>query len=244
MTLETRARSRRGRIGLAALALALAGTSIATFWLADSGALALPQAPTPSGAAANGSIATFATLAPPTITVPETGGAQRIDGVPMGKLSIAAGFASKVKVDISWLDPKNAGGVLKNPNAWITFGTYYPIHTGVCLDTDAVGSQIITEGASTICVAPNTQGTGLLVRAGRIIINASMLSGFIVVTATDPASPPTCGPTGSTWCAPPGTPINQNLLYIVASIDTPGGTPSGQLPQLTTLNFYIAARSN
>ena len=236
-----RLRSKRG--GLAVLALTIAVTTTTTFWLAESGVLALPQAPTPSGVAANGALATFTPLIPSAVSVPQGQGAQKISGMLLGKVTVAAGFAPRLKVDIAWLDPQNAGAVLNNPNAWMTFGLYQPIHTGSCTGGDPVNSQTLTDG-STLCAALNTQAAGTLVNGGQLTVNATMLSGFIIETATDPSLPPLCGSTGSTWCAPTGLTINQNVFYVAASINTPGGIPPGQQPLLTTLNFYVSVRSN
>ena len=242
MTVTTGARLRRSRRYLVVLALAIGTSTAATFWLADSGTLSLSPAPTPSGAAAGGVIATFTPLIPSTVSIPQGQGGQKIAGVLLGKVTNAAGFAPRLRVDISWLDPLNAGAVLNNPNGWMTFGLYYPIHTGACTGGDLASSLTITDGSS-LCVALNTEGAGPLTYNGQLTINAKMLSGFILETAIDPASPGTCGASGSTWCAPAGVALNQNVFYTVAAINTPGGTPPGNQSQLTTLNFYIAARS-
>lgn len=235
-------RSRRSRRSLMVLALAIVATTTTTFWLAESGVLALPQAPIPSGAGAGGVLATFTALVPSTVTVPQGQGGQVVAGVVLGRVTVAAGFAPRLRVDISWLDPQNAGAVLNNPNAWMTFGLYYPIHTGACASGDPTGSQTTVDGV-TLCTALNTQASGPITHNGKLTINATMLSGFLLETFADPASPPTCGATGSTWCAPTGTALNQNVFYTIASIDTPGGIPPGQQGQLTTLSFYLGARS-
>jgi hypothetical protein len=243
--------SRRTRRMLPVLALALVAVSVSTFWLADSGALALPQpaVPFPVGTGANGQIATFTALNPSNVTVPHDQGAQKIDGVLLGKVTVAAGFASRLNVNISWLNPNDAGRVLHSPKAWITFGLYYPIHTGVCTDGDPDGSKTLTDG-SALCAALNKQATGTLVHEGELKINATMLTGLIIETATDPGLPSTCvapptppTPPSTTWCAPSGL-VNQNVFYVAASIDTPGDDPPGQQSQIGTLSFYIAARSN
>ncbi len=242
MTTIDAVRFRRSRRGLVVLGAAIAVATTAAFYLADSGTLALPTAPIPAGAGAGGVIATFTPLVPSTLSIPQGQGAQKIDGVLLGKVTVAAGFAPRLRVDISWLDPKNAGAVLNNPNAWMTFGLYYPIHTGACTGLDPVSSQTLVDGA-TLCAAVNTQGSGPMTYNGLITINATMLSGFILETAADPASPPACGATGSTWCAPAGLAVNQNVFYVASSINTPGGTPPGSQSLITALNFYIGARS-
>jgi len=232
---------RRSKRNLSILGLAFAVISTGTFWLADSGSFALPAAPIPSGTAAGGAISSFTALVPSTVTIPQGQGAQIVHGIALGKVTVAAGFASMLRVDISWLDPKDAGAVLNNPNAWVSFGLYYPIHTGACTGGDPSGSESITDSVA-ICIALNTQGTGPLNNGGLLTISSQMLSGFILEAASDPASPPTCGATGSTWCAPNGTALNQNIFYVTASVNTPGGTPPGQQSQLTSLSYYISAR--
>lgn len=230
----------RNRRNLSILGVAVVVISTGTFWLADSGSFALPSAPIPQGTAAGGNISSFTALVPSAVTIPQGQGAQVVNGIALGKVTVAAGFASKLRVDISWLDPKDAGAVLNNPNAWMTFGLYYPIHTGTCTGSDPSGSRSITDGQS-LCVALNTQSSGPLNHNGLLTINYQMLSGYIMENAADPSSPSTCGATGSTWCAPSGTALNQNIFYITASITTPGGIAPGQQSQLTTLSFYIGA---
>lgn len=242
MTVKAETRLGRSRRNLVALGLVIVTATSGTFWLADSGTVSMASAPTPLGAAAGGVIATFTPLIPSTVTVPQGQGGQIIAGVLLGKVTVAAGFADRLRVDIGWLNPKDGGAVLNNPNGWMTFGLYYPIHTGSCTSGDPLNSLTLTDG-STLCAALNTQGSGPLTYNGQITINATMLSGFIMETAIDPASPPTCGATGSTWCAPSSLSLNQNVFYTAASINTPGGIPPGQQSQLTTLNFYIGARS-
>ncbi len=104
-----------------------------------------------------------------------------------------------------------------------------------------MNAQSIVDGV-TLCVARNTQGSGPLTFGGELTISATMLSGYILEKAVDPASPPTCGATGSTWCAPAGTALNQNVFYVTSSITTPGGIPPGQ-QLLQTLNFYLGAHA-
>lgn len=232
---------RQSRRNLSILGLAIVVISTGTFWLADSGSFALPPAPIPAGTAAGGAISTFTALVPSTAAIPQGQGAQIVNGIVLGRVNVAAGFASKLRVDISWLDPQNAGAVLNNPNGWMTFGLYYPIHTGACTGGDPTGSQSITD-VTNLCVAPNTQATGPLNYGGKLTINSQMLAGYMMETADDSASPATCGATGSVWCAPSGLALNQNIFYITSSINTPGGIPPGQQSQLTFLSFYISAR--
>jgi len=244
MTLMPSTTLPRRRKNLAILGFAALIISTSTFFLASQGTLALPQAAIPAGTGAGGKIATFTALVPSLMSIPQGQGAQKLSGVLLGKVVVAAGFAPKLRVDISWLDPQNAGAVLNNPNAWMTFGLYYPIHTGVCTGSDPVNSQTITDSIQ-LCVTRNTEATGPLTFAGEISVNFQMLSGFILETKLDPATPSACGATGSTWCAPSGLglSVNQNIFYITSSINTPGGIPPAQQSQLTTLNFYLGAHA-
>jgi hypothetical protein len=241
MTIGAGVRLRRSRRSLVILAVTIAAATTSTFWLADSGVLALPQAPVPIGAASNGSIATFTALNPSNVTVPHDQGAQKIDGVLLGKVVVAAGFAPQLRVDIAWLDPKDAGAVLHNPNAWMSFGLYYPIHTGTCTGTDPDGAQTLTDG-SQFCAALDTQGSGPMTYEGELRLNATMLSGSILERAADPTPTTLCTANTSTWCSPTGS-TNQNVFYVAASIETEGDGPPGQQSQLSTLSFYIGAHS-
>ena len=239
---STKLSYKRKKLAIFGLAALMISTS--TFFLASQGTLAMPQAATPEGAGAGGNIATFTALVPSLMSIPQGQGAQKLSGVVLGKVVVAAGFAPKLTVEISWLDPLNAGAVLNNPNAWITFGLYYPIHTGACTGSDPTNSHTITNTIE-LCVTRNTEASGPLTYVGEITINFQMLSGYILEKMQDPATPLTCGATGSTWCAPSGLglAVNQNIFYISSSINTPGGVPPAQQAQLTTLNFYLGART-
>jgi hypothetical protein len=160
MTFTSEVRLSRSRRSLVVVAVAILVVSASAFWLAESGTLSLPQAPTPNGAGGSGVLSTFTALTPTTVTVPLGQGAQVATGELLGKVTVAAGYAPRIQIDISWLNPQDAGAVLNNPNGWMTFGLYYPIHTGTCTGGDASGSQSITVGVAALCVAPNTQASG------------------------------------------------------------------------------------
>ena len=233
----------RKRVNLGILALAIVAITTTIFWLAASdGILALPQAAVPAGAGAGGKIVTFTALIPSTMTVPQGQGAQLIDGILLGKFAVAAGFSDQLRVDVAWLDPQRAGAVLNNPNAWITFALNYPIHTGVCTNSDAANSVAITDNVA-LCVARNTQASGPLNNNGTLAVTKDLLGSYIMGNMADPSTPSTCGATGSTWCAPSGTALNQNIFYITASITTPGGVPPSSQIQVAGLNFYIGAKA-
>ncbi|HEY3292444.1 MAG TPA: hypothetical protein VGJ85_02290 [Candidatus Nanopelagicaceae bacterium] len=236
---------RRMRRNLAIGALVLVSITSASFWLAASGVNALPQAPVPSGTGPGGHIAVFTPLSS-TVTIAQGQGAQLVNGILMGKVVVAAGFSPRLQLDFAWLDPKDAGAVLNNPNSWITFGLYYPIHTGSCASSgEPSGSQTVTDNSTTMCAALNTQATGHLTYNGRLTVNNTMLSGSIIEAKLDPSTPTTCAATGSTWCAPSGIGLglNQNVFYITSSVNTPGGVPPAQQSQLTSLSFYIGVHT-
>lgn len=244
MTNSADVRMHRRRIILGVTALALVGATASTYFLAGSSTTTIPSASTPQGVAAGGVLSTFSAMSPGTVSVVQGQGAQKISGVYLGKVKVAAGFASKLRVDVAWLDPQDAGKVLSNPNAWITFELDYPIHTGLCTGADPTGSVNITDTIA-LCAAPNSSASGPLTFNGRLTINPQMLSGFLLENAMDPASPSTCVSTGTTWCAPSGVglAVNQNIFYITSSIHTPGGIVPGQQGGLTTLSFYLGAHT-
>lgn len=232
----TMRRRQRWRRGLTLVATAVAVLTTTTYWLADSGAVSIPAPATPSGVASGGDLATLTPLDPSTV-VPSNGG-QSVDGMVLGKVTVAAGFADRVKVDLSWIDPQDAGGVLHNQNAWIGFGLYKPLHTGSCHSESS--SVSITDG-STYCVQRITQVSGQLLNDGTLTLGQTILSGYIVVDETDPATPLACTSGTSSWCAPSGL-SNQNAIYVVATVYNAGGNaPPGQQGESGTLSFYMAA---
>lgn len=242
MMVGSRLRRKRSALTLFALAITLVLT--ATFWLAETGTITFPAQPrVVVGDGPGGSTTTFTPLTPSTVSLPQGQGAQVISGMLLGKVVVSAGLAPRVKVDFAWLNPSAVGAVLNNPNAWITFGLYQPIHTGSCVNgTDPAGSQTITDSV-TLCVKLNTQAVGLLLSNGQLTINPASLSGYIIQTAQDPATPVACAATGTSWCKPSAVGSDRNIFYIVAALNTPGGIPPGQQSGLTSLNFYFNVAS-
>lgn len=242
-----RVRLRRRRLlAVAALAVALSTSSVG--WLATSGVVTLSVAAgAPPSGTINGRTADLVPLNPSNVTVPAERGGQVVSGLALGAVKVAAGYGSGSKLDIAWLDPQDAGKVLNNPNAWLSFGLYYPIHTGSCTGGDPDGA--VTISVDSLCAALDTSASGKLVDDGQLIISKSVLSGFLRVGASDPtggSSP--CGSSGSSWCTPSSLSstslgASQNVLYVVVSINTPGDTPSGQQSQAGTLSFFMDVRS-
>ena len=227
------------------LGIAILVLSSGSFWLNQTGTLALPAAPTPAGAVSGGTLSTFTALTPSTVSIAQGQGAQIVNGMLLGKVTVAAGYAPSLYLGFSWLNPQSAGAVLNNPNAWISFGLYYPIHTGTCVNgVDPTNSLSITDTVTVtgnLCVTLNTQASGPTTYDGKLTLNERSITGFMLETKQDPVSPPTCAATGTTWCSPSGLAVNQNIFYTIASINTPGGAASGQQSQLTNLNFFISA---
>ncbi len=233
----------RKRWKLAFLGIAILILASGSFWLSESGTLALSAASTPAGTVSGGTLSTFTALTPSTVTIAQGQGAQIVSGMLLGKVTVAAGYAPQINLEFSWLNPQSAGAVLNNPNAWITFGLYYPIHTGTCVNgVDPTDSLSIADTATvSVCVTLNTQSSGPTSYVGKVSLTVKSITGFMLEVKQDPVSPPTCAATGTTWCAPSGLAVNQNIFYTIASINTPGGAASGQQSQLTNLNFYISA---
>ena len=239
-----RMRLRRQRSALTLFALAIAVVMTSTFWLAESGTLSLPQATAVVGPGPGGSTTTFTVLTPSTVSIPQGQGAQVVSGMVLGKIMTVSGYAPKAKIDIAWINPRDAGAVFNNPNVWITFGLYYPIHTGVCISGDGSGVQTITDSV-TLCGKLITTATGDLIYNGELTINSTdHLNGFMIGTFQDQVTPATCIATGATWCAPSGLAASRNIFYVVAAINTPGGIPPGQQSALTAINFYFNVRSS
>jgi hypothetical protein len=144
-------RMHRRKVILGAAALVLVGATASTFALGNTGTLSFGSAPTPSGMSSTGHLASFTSLPPGTVSLKP--GAQKVSGVLVGKVTVAEGYASKLAVDVSWLDPNNASKALNNPNAWISFELDYPIHAGGCItNTDVATALSITDGSTPLCV--------------------------------------------------------------------------------------------
>ncbi len=241
LQVQTRPKAGRKSWKFAFLGIAILVFSSGSFWLAETKTLAIPTAPIPTGAVSGGTLSSFTALTPSTVTIAQGQGAQIVNGMLLGKVTVAAGYAPQLFMDFSWLNPQSAGAVLNNPNAWISFGLYYPIHTGTCVNgVDPADSQSITDTAN-LCVALNTESNGPSTYNGKLTLNEKSITGFMLEVKQDPVSPSTCAATGTTWCAPSGLEVNKNVFYIIASINTPGGVASNQQSQLTNLNFFISA---
>jgi hypothetical protein len=240
--ITARTRIRRRRV-LAVLALAGAAAATSVFFLADTGTTTLSVA-TPPGLSGSGNL-TDVTAMSSSFTRPQ-GNASIQAGVALERLVIAQGFENRVKIDVSWLDPQDAGDVLNNPNAQIYVGVYHPIHTGSCtsgangsLDDTAATITDSTLTPTTYCAQLDASAAGTIVNAGKLILSRTQLGGFITTSATAP-SPTTCASTGSAWCLPTsGLSAGQSVAWLGFTIITPGGKPVGQQNNVSQLDFYV-----
>ena len=99
------------------------------------------------------------------------------------------------------------------------------------LDTGATGSSSVATSGSD---------------QGELLLSKTLLSGFLLPSATAPSSPAPCADDGnsspSTWCTTTGQGTDQLTMFVVASILTPGGVPRGQQAEAGNLDFYVGAR--
>jgi hypothetical protein len=244
-----RTRTRRRRV-LAVLFLAAAAVATTSFFLADTGTTTLGIQPQ-TGLAAGGKLTAVSSMSSP-FTRPQ-GNAQLQAGVALEQLVVTGGYENRVKLDVSWLDPQDAGQVMNNPNSQFYVGVYHPIHTGVCTsgqnnsvdDTAATITDTTMNdgsGGHVFCGQLDSTATGTIVNAGKMILSRTQLGGFLMLTASAPSSPPTCTGTGSTWCNPAsGLSAGQLVAWLGFTIVTPGGKPVGQQNNVSQLDFYVAS---
>ncbi|HET7571553.1 MAG TPA: hypothetical protein VFJ77_02655 [Gaiellaceae bacterium] len=235
-------RRRLRRLLLTALAVVAVGT-VGTFALASSGLVAFNIITPPAGVTSSGVVSQLVSLTPSQITVQQGKKGQKVSGINLARVEVAEGYAAGQKVDVTWLDPQDAGSALHNPNSWLTFGLYYPIHMDACTGGDPADAITLTDG-SDICAALDTEATGPLVdSSGQTIISKTNLSGYFVVNKDDPSTAVDCGSSGSSWCAPTGLGLDhQNVLYLTTAITVPGGIPPGQQGQASSLQFFMKVR--
>ena len=248
--------SRRRAQRTAAL-LVLAGTLLGTvgYWLATSGVTATSIAPTQGLNATTGLVADVSQLGS-TVSCLCDGAAHKQSGVGVSAITIAESYTAKVEVTVAWTDPEDANKVLDNPNAQISFGLYHPVaytsndtSKGTCSTRGAV---IVPYGSDYYCALLDTGATGSSSVAtsgsdqGELLLSKTLLSGFLLPSATAPPSPVACADDGgsspSNWCTTTGQGTDQLTMFVVASILTPGGVPRGQQAKAGNLDFYVGAR--
>ena len=259
MGTSRRRRSRRRRtLAVVGLGLSLAGTS--SFWLASTGLVATSISP-PAGSPTSGAVAD---VTPIGATVTRARGAATLQtGVALAEVTLSSAALSSLMVSVAWTNVAQAAQVLSNPNAQISVGLYYTIHTGNC-NTSGTGSKTdaplvnLTDpsDSSTYCAALDQSATGPVVSStGKLLLSGSQVAGYLRPNLT---SGSISGCTSSsvdtgTWCQPnvvvSGTAASElstseRQLFVIASIVTPGGIPQGQQPSLPSLTFYIGASAH
>lgn len=253
-------RSRRGRrlrvlLG-ALLAAVLAGTVIA--WLQTTGTsqFTIP----PAAGTSNGQVVDVVPMSTP---VTRTNGAALLQvGVGLAKLEIAKDFPDDLRITVAGTNLYQADQVSNNPNSRFSIGLYHPIHTGNCSTTDnSVDAPRVNiddpeiAGTADFCavLAPSpNQATGSGVsESGKLLLAKNFQAGYLRPRLAAPASPGTCGSTipggasdvNDPWCQPASAVgADQRVLYLIASIVTPGGIPQGQQTNLNQLTFYIEGK--
>jgi hypothetical protein len=134
--------------------------------------------------------------------------------------------------------------VLNNPNVAIWVGIYYPIYQGTCSGTTKTVEETLATmvyDSTDYCTQLDTTALGKLVDAGKLILTRELISGQIQPKASDASiSPCATDDTNTTWCRPTGVNANKNVLFVGATIVTPGGKPQGQQNNVSDLKFYFS----
>lgn len=241
MSPRIRTRRRKRILGLL-LSIAML-LSVGSFVLADTGTTTFSITP-PAGLGASGAVADFTTTSG-TFTRPN-GNAQIDAGIQVGRIDVAAGFATGLRLNMAWLNSGEAAQVLNNPNAAIWVGVYYPIYQGTCSGT----TKTVEETRATMdyngtshCSQLDSSALGKLVSDGKLVLTRELISGQIQPKASD-ASVSACGvvDTNTTWCRPSGADASKNILFVGATIVTPGGKPQGQVNNVSDLKFFFNVR--
>ena len=261
LKLKLRTRSKRtGPLAITIVAAMLILT-LASFILGNSGIVSTSIAPAP-GSPSNGSVASIDTTIASSVTRSQ-GKAQLQTGVTLARIEVTPSFATKLNVSVFWTDPYDAGKALSNPNAQISIGLYHPIHTGTCVNqpSSTVATYIaVTDGSgNTYCSALDTSagGSANVSAQGKLLITRHLPGGYLIPTVPDGGSLALCTSFGGSanqetalaWCEPSVTAAGSlttsgpGVLYVVASVLTPGGAPIGQQATLNALSFFINATS-
>lgn len=245
---------RRLRV-FALTAVGAAFLASAASWLGNTG-VTTPNISPPSGSTASGNMVEVTPVTPQTVTR-AVGQATVQAGIELAQLQIIPADTNFVKISVAWTDALAAGRTLLNPHTGIAVGLYEPISSGACTTpspislqpqyvtiTDATGASYCGEldqsstGSSTVA-GPGTASSGTL------WLTTTMQGGYLMPNLTVPSgitTLPVCSTTPQ-WCVPTSltvSPVSPAVLYVVASLTTPGGVPPGSQPQLAGLSFFIS----
>ncbi len=252
--------SRKAPLAAITLTVALLATG-ASFALGNTGTSSTSITPAP-GVPTNGSVASTDTSIATAVTRSQ-GQAQLQTGVTLARIEVAPSYAARLRVSVFWTDPYDAGKALNNPNSQISVGIYDPIHTGNCVNTSSstVAAYVtVTDGVSnTYCSRLDESATGSasVSASGKLLITSTIPGGYLLPASLDNGSLSACASFAGTattetslpWCEPTATAAGAltssgpGVLYVVASVLTPGGSPQGQQATLNSLSFFIDALS-
>ena len=238
-------RRRRRLVALASVGLGFAATSGA--FLASSG-VTTPVISVAPGTPSDGLLADVTNMSPSVIN-----GQGLQVGVALAKLTTASADLNQMRVEVDWTSASIAAQVLINPNVQISVGIYHPIHLGTCnVTTKSTLEPIVSvvDGANTYCLALDESATGTSVSSsGKELLSHNQVGGFLAPQETSSGTLNACVTSSVSetvndpWCQPSTvTNASQRVLYVVASIVTPGGVPQGQQPNLNTMGFFIGVR--
>jgi len=216
-----------------------------------------PTISPPAGTPTSGNIADVTNYSSP---VNRTNGAAQLQvGVTLGKIVVSKMLTNAIQVIIDWTNTSQAVKVLNNPNAQISIGLYHPVSNGPCPSTTpSVDEPLVTildSDNNSYCVALDQQATGQFASStGKLLLAQNQVGGFLTPSLDESAqSSPNCGSGTVAWCQPlslqssdsatAALMANQRVLFVVASIVTPGGVPQGQQPSISTLSFYIGVNA-
>ena len=243
---------RRRPITLAAVALSLAMTG--GYWLATAGTSSFTISP-PAGIPANGAVAEVTSLS---TTVTRTNGAATLQsGVAIARIITGSTLANHVRIDIAWTNPSQAAQVLSNPNAQITIGLYHPVHTGDCTTTASLVSGTNaadrvnvtdTDGALYCALLDESAIGSASASSGSLQLATRIVGGYLAPQLDLSGSESACAASttdGTATCeAATAVAVNSTssrALFVIASITTPGGIPTGQTATTGSLTFYVGA---
>jgi hypothetical protein len=122
---------RRGSLAVVGVALALIGTT--AFWTANTGAVDSNVQIVP-GLPKGGKAVKIEQFAGGANAANSTGGIPTVqNGVALARITVPAGLANKVRVNITWTNPQQVRTLFRSRNAWITLGLYHMVHKDACL---------------------------------------------------------------------------------------------------------------
>lgn len=151
------------------------------------------------------------TSEPVSITI---GKAQKVAGHQLFRVEIGEPSGSdRVQAIVFWLNSDKASQVLSNPNAYIDVGFYHDSGTapsgGACPSDEF---KTPNQLGTDICVTQSAPGDTFETQ----LLTPMLAEGTIMSTTA-----------------------NQQYLYVLATINVPGGAPPGQQPLSGTLDFQV-----